>query len=234
MWVFPLAASLVALVFAALLGRQFLQRKRPYQAMWALALVMYAAASFMVVLGMLGDWTALEFRTYWLLGAVLNVPFLAAGEADLLFRRRWVLPVLVLALVLITAYSLAVVRTATLAGPGKLAEQLPSGKEVLGAGSVARRLAPYFSYPAYVLLLAGTLWSAWNMRGRPELRERFLGTLWIAVGATVVAGAGSTSAYYGLPLGFSLALLVGIGLMFWGFLRASRPSPMSAAEAGDS
>jgi hypothetical protein len=220
MWVLPLAASVVALVFAVLLGRRFLRRRRSFEALWALALLMYAAASFMVVLGMLGDWTPFEFRTYWLLGAVLNVPFLAAGEIDLLFRRSWVLPAMVLVLVLVTGYSLAVVRTAEVAVE-KLSEQLPSGKEVFGAGTSAHRLAQYFSYPAYAVLLGGTLWSAWKMRGRPELRDRFNGTLWIAIGATVVAGGGSAFAAFGVPWGFALTLLAGISLMFWGFLLAS-------------
>jgi hypothetical protein len=60
------------------------------------------------------------------------------------------------------------------------------------------------------------------MRGRPELRDRFSGTLLIAVGATVIAGFGSAFAALGRLLLFSVSLLVGISVMFWGFLRASR------------
>jgi hypothetical protein len=60
------------------------------------------------------------------------------------------------------------------------------------------------------------------MRGRPELKDRFVGTLLIAIGATIVAG-GSTFAALGELTGFVLTLVVGIVVMFWGFLRASRP-----------
>ena len=60
------------------------------------------------------------------------------------------------------------------------------------------------------------------MRGRPELKDRFLGTLLIAIGATVVA-AGAAFAAEGKLTGFVLTLVVGIVVMFWGFLRASRP-----------
>ena len=38
------------------------------------------AASLAVAIGALNGWTRLEFEVYWLFGAVLNVPFLAAGE----------------------------------------------------------------------------------------------------------------------------------------------------------
>jgi hypothetical protein len=44
----------------------------------------------------------------------------------------------------------------------------------------------------------------------------------IALGATVIAGFGSAFAALGHLLPFSVSLLVGIAIMFWGFLRASR------------
>ena len=88
MWAFPLAAAAVALAFAALLGREFLRRRRSYHALWAVALLMYAVASSRSFLGAMNGWTSGEFRVYWALGAVLNVPFLAQGELDLLVRSR--------------------------------------------------------------------------------------------------------------------------------------------------
>jgi hypothetical protein len=51
---------------------------------------------------------------------------------------------------------------------------------------------------------------------------RVFGTLLIALGATVVA-AGAAFAATGLLVGFIGTLVAGICVMFWGFLRASRP-----------
>lgn len=223
MWVFPLLAALIALAFAGLLARRYLDRWRPYEALWVVALLMYAAASFMVVLGVLGDWSAFEYRTYWLLGAALNVPFLAAGEVILLFRRPSVLVVVLLALVFVTGYSFAVVRTAGIADRAALGLDLPSGKVVFGAGTAAHRLPQIIAIPAYVMLVGGALWSARRMRGRPERRDAFNGVLGIAFGATIIAAVGSTFAAAGNFTVFSLALAAGIAVMFWGFLRASRP-----------
>jgi hypothetical protein len=224
MWVFPLAAGAVALLFTARLGRQFASRHRPAQLFWAIAMLMYALASLAVVFGAIGGWTRLEFEVFWVLGAVLNVPFLAAGEIDLLARRPPVSVALWLILVFVCAYAVATTRTA-LFDPAALAQDLPSGKEVFGAGSAAHRLPQLISIPSYLILVCGAIWSAWRMRGRPELRDRFMGTLWIAIGATVIAGVGSAFAAAGnLPV-FSLSLLVGIATMYWGFLRASRSRP---------
>jgi hypothetical protein len=227
MWVFPLAAGAVALAFAVQLARQFADRRRPYQLMWALALLMYAAASVAVVLGMVGGWSRLGFEVFWVLGAVLNVPFLASGEIDLLARNRTVTAVLWLALVFVSAYAVAATRTAAV-DLAALHTDLPSGKDVFGAGSTAHRLPQLISIPSYLILVGGAIWSAWRMRGRSELRDRFTGTLWIAIGATVIAGIGSAFAATGNAAVFSLSLLVGIATMFWGFRRASRPPAVAA------
>jgi lipopolysaccharide export LptBFGC system permease protein LptF len=60
------------------------------------------------------------------------------------------------------------------------------------------------------------------MRRRPQLRDRFWGTLLIAFGATIIAGFGSAFAALGYLAPFSISLLVGIVVMFIGFLRATR------------
>jgi hypothetical protein len=221
MWLFPSLAGLVALVFATLLLRQFARRRRSYQALWAVAMLFYAGASLCVALGAANGWTSGEFRVYWALGAVLNVPFLAQGELDLLVRNRTVRSALYVLLAFVTAYTVARVRTA-LVDEAALAEDLPSGKEVFGDGSPAHRLPQLISIPAYLVLVGGALWSAWRMRSRPDLRDRFWGTLSIALGATVIAGFGSAFAALGHLLPFSVSLLVGIAIMFWGFLRSSR------------
>jgi hypothetical protein len=226
-WLFPVAAAVVATAFAFALGRRFVRRRRSYEAFWAVALLMYAGASLAVAFGTASGWTAGEFRLFWALGAVLNVPFLAQGELDLLIRNRAVRWCLYVLLAFVTAYTIAVVRTAEIHAAA-LAEDLPSGKEVFGDGTAAHRLPQLIAIPAYLILVGGTLWSAWRMRGRPELRDRFWGTLIIALGATVIAGFASAFAALGYLVPFSLSLLVGITVMFLGFARAARqhqPSP---------
>jgi hypothetical protein len=102
---------------------------------------------------------------------------------------------------------------------------------VFGDGTAAHRLPQLISIPAYAALVGGAVWSAMRMRGRIDLRDRFVGTLLIALGATVIAGFGSAFAALGYLAAFTISLLVGIAIMFWGFLRASRrtPAPSSAS-----
>ena len=230
MWVFPLAAAAIAFAFAVSLGRRWARSRRISLAMWCVALAMYGAASLAVAAGALFGWNRTLFEIYWIFGAVLNVPLLAAGEIHLLGRGR-VLDLLVwVILAFVVAYTIAVTRGATI-DANALAQELPSGKEVFGDGSDAFALPQLISIPSYLILLAGALWSAWRMRGRPELRNRFVGTLLVAAGATITAAAGSAFAAVGNLPAFSIALLAGVSVMYAGFLRASEPRPAVAAAA---
>ena len=129
----------------------------------------------------------------------------------------------------LVAYSISVVRGAAY-DAAALTQQLPSGKHVFGVGTPAHRLPQLISIPSYLILVVGALWSAWRMRGRPELKDRFMGTLLIVLGATIIAGFGSAFAATGKLAPFSASLLVGISVMFWGFLRASTPLPAPASD----
>lgn len=221
MWLLPLAAALVAGSFTVSLARRFVGRRSPAIALWAVALAMYAIGCLALAIGVARGFDASTFRLYWIFGAVLNVPFLAAGEVALLWPRPITRSVLLATLLVVTAITVS----RTLAAPldaAALVDALPSGKDVFGAGSAAHRLPQVVSIPAYLVLLAGCGWSAWRMRGDRTLRDRFLGTLGIAGGATVIAGFGSAFAALGLLLPFSLSIFLGVAAMYRGFLVAVR------------
>jgi hypothetical protein len=223
MWIFPLGAAVIALAFAVLLSAQYVRRRRPYQAAWILALLMYAVASLGLFLGVLNGWSTGEYRLYWLFGAVLNVPWLAMGEGYLLIRNRTVTTVLLILLLFATAFAVARVRTGVI-DAAALSKNLPLGKDAFVDDPLPYRLSQFYAYPAYALLLFGTAWSAWKMRGQPAIRDRMIGTALIAAGATIVAiGSGIGAGLNVVPV-FSIGLLLGIAVMFWGFVRASRPA----------
>lgn len=221
MWVFPLAAAIVSAVFAGLLVRRNFQKRRPHEIAWAIALLLFAGGSFAMFLGVLSGWSSADYRAYWLLGAVLNVPFLAMGEVYLLVRNDWIRSAALLVLVFATSFAFNRIRTAAVT-TSALSVRLPLGRDVWAGDKFVLHLAQVYAYPTYTFLILGTLWSAWKMRSQPNLRDRFVGTLQIAIGATIVA-AGSAFAATGFLPGFSITLAVGIYVMFLGFLRASRP-----------
>lgn len=221
---FPLAAAVVSAAFGIHLIVRFGRRGQLFEGLWGVAMLMYAVASGALVLGILGEWSTAEFRAYWLFGAVLNVPYLAVGEVYLLLKQRWIAHVLLVLVLAATAWAASQVRTAPL-DTSVLREEFFSGREVLGEGSRSLILARVYSFSGYGVLVLGALWSAFQMRGRPELRNRFYGTLLVVLGATVVA-VGAAFAAAANFAGFSMTLAVGVAVMYWGFLNATRRRPV--------
>jgi uncharacterized membrane-anchored protein YitT (DUF2179 family) len=219
---FPLLSAAIALAFALVLAGRLAGRWRTHEAIWVIALAMYAAASVAAFLGVARGWSPNDFRVYWLFGALLNVPFLLVGEVYLLSRRRTVGHLILIALLLTSVFVGWQVWSATI-HHGALMRTLPLGKRVFGDNTLTYRLAQYLSYPAYFLLLGGLVWSAQAMRGRPEMRHRTAGTLGIAIGATIVAVGSFAGAGLNIVPLFSVCLAIGIAAMFWGFVRASHP-----------
>lgn len=75
-------ATIVGAVFAVSLLRRYQrsQHTQPAQLVWGVALVMFSLASLALFTGVVGGWSATEFRVFYLFGGVLNVPWLALGS----------------------------------------------------------------------------------------------------------------------------------------------------------
>lgn len=218
--IFPLVATGIAGAFGVILLTRFAPRRRPHELAWAVALLMFGAASFAAFLGVGAGWTATVYRVFWLFGVVLNVLFLAQGELYLLVRNRAAVHALSLALLAATAVFTWIVWTEPVNGTA-LTDALPRGSEAWGTDSAAYQLR-WGSWVGLAVLLGGIVWSTQRMRGRPELRDRTAGTIWIGLGVLANAvGGGIGAATQIVPL-FAVSLAVGIGMIFWGFLRASR------------
>lgn len=223
MIILPIVATLIALAFGVHLLVRSGRRGAWFEGVWGIAMLMFATASGALALGVNDGWSTAEFRAYWLFGAVLNVPYLALGESYLLIRRRWVSHLLLVLVLGATAWASAEVRTAPLDLEVLRTEEFFTGREVLGVDAPARTLAMLYSYTGTAVLVLGILWSALGMRGRPELRNRFYGVLLIALGGLVVAGGAAFAAAANFA-GFSVTLAVGVAIMYWGFLTATRIS----------
>ncbi len=217
----PAIAAVVALAFAVHLLARSGRRRTWFEAVWGVALLMFAAASAALLFGVLDGWSSAEFRVYWLFGAILNVPYLALGEVYLLARRPQIGHLALVVVLAASAWASAEVRTAPLDQGVLQSETFFTGREVLGADAPARLVAMYYSYTGTAILILGILWSALGMRGRLEARNRLYGVLWIALGALFVFG-GSVFARQGSFAGFSVTLLAGVSVMYWGFLTATR------------
>ncbi len=79
MFVFPLLATVVSLIFASLLLKQYAEKKKPYQLVWSIALIMFGIGALAETLATLGSWNETLAKIYYLFGATLVVGYLGLG-----------------------------------------------------------------------------------------------------------------------------------------------------------
>jgi len=211
-FVIPLIAAVVGAAFAVVVGRQYLRRRKPYQAIWALALAMFGVAAAFETVGQLAGWSDATYKGYYLFGGLLNVGWLGLGSLLLLVpprAGRWA----VMVMVLISLISVVAV-LASHTNPNLLKAQVPAR----GAIDVPGVLPLITNLGGSLLLVGGAAYSAWKAARAGAPRNRVLGLAILAAGAFIVAGghsyAQSKSVYVAQPLSEA----VGIVAMFAGFL----------------
>ncbi len=223
------AATLVALGFALSTMDRWMRRRRPHDLAWSVSLALFALGAGALWWAEARGWSLATFRVFYLAGAVLNVPWLALGTVYLLVGRavgdrvRWWL-------VLLSGFSAGVMLFAPTRA-NVSGRDLPTGKDVFGVGP--RVLAAAGSGIAAVVIIAGALWSAYRLARRrdpalPGVRrttsspaQLVVGNLLIATGTIVLSASGTLAGRLGKDTAFSLTLLIGVVVLFAGFLVAS-------------
>jgi hypothetical protein len=87
--VLPLASSLLSFVFALFLLDQWLERRRSYQLIWTLGMLMYGVSAGTEFLGGAFGWSEPLYRAWYLTGAVWVAGWLGLGTMYLLGKTRF-------------------------------------------------------------------------------------------------------------------------------------------------
>jgi hypothetical protein len=87
--VLPLASSVLSFVFFLFLVDQWRERRRPYQAIWAIGMLWYAISAGTEFLGGALGWSSGLYRVWYLVGAIWVAGWLGLGTAYLLARTRF-------------------------------------------------------------------------------------------------------------------------------------------------
>jgi len=231
MGILPLAAALVSAAFSISLIRQFIERHKPHQLAWGVAMATFAAASLSASLGMMAGWNPALFRSYYLFGAVVNVPILALGTLYLYLPRRLGHAAAMGVVAVSVAGAFAVFNAGLQTSLNGFAGAIPAGSEVMAPA--VRALSRYYSYAGFVIVVAGAVWSTLRLYRRPGIGFRRLaqGNALIALG-TVVVALGSAFARHGRGTIFAVGLATGVTVMFMGFLRTRTGPPASEPKSG--
>ena len=248
-------ATAIASLFAESTFVRWTERRTAHLAAWTVALAMFAGASAALAVGVSTGWDTGTFRVFYLLGAVLNVPWLALGTLSLLWHSAVGIRRTRAALVFFTGLGTGVVLSAPMEAVS--GTTIPVGSDVFGA--FPRVLAAVGSGVGAVVILGGACWSGArylrdrsappplvdpasgassgaDRRGRSAPRgARLAGAnALIALGTLVLSSGGLVQGIVGHDEAFTLSLAVGITVIYAGFLTAEGRRARASADQGAS
>jgi hypothetical protein len=213
-------ATAVATLFAQATLVRYTRDHRPQDRAWTISLALFALASAALATGVSTGWDDATFRIFYLLGAVVTVPWLALGTLYLLLgmeRGRRVEWGLVFFSGLAAGVVLAAPLEATISGTA-----IPVGSDVFGP--FPRVLAAVGSGVGATVIIAGALWSAVRFaraRAVPGNGRRAAANVLIAAGTIVLSSGGLLQGIAGKDEAFVITLASGITVIYAGFLVAS-------------
>lgn len=209
----PLVSAIVSLVFALAVLDQFFARRKPYQLVWTIGLFMYSistGAEFWVGVWGLNDTV---YRLWYLFGAIFVAAYLGMGTLYLLASHRVAHTIMVI-LSIASLYATFRVFTASIDLsnlPVLAGIAMPQG---------VRLMTPLFNTFGTVALVGGAIYSAWVFWRRKIMPHRVVSNILIAVGAILPAVGGTHMRLGGGLQLFYLFELLGIIIIFIGFLRS--------------
>ncbi len=213
----------IATWLATQLFRTWRERRRLHAEIWTMAFAAYALAMWAMVFGFAFGWTSLSFRTFYFLGAIANIPLLAAGSIALHSDKGGRRALRVVTLWLVFGFFATFLATFVEALP---ASSIPEGSDVFGFTFAIEALT--LPGPRMFAAISGAVGSlvivglalvsavrSWN-----KMRRLAYGNLLIVAGALVPAFGGSLTAL-GESAALTVTLTLGIVLLWAGYGLAS-------------
>ncbi len=212
--IIPLISIVISLAFAITVLDQFFARRKPYQLVWVIGLLMYfisTGAEFWVEVWGLNQ---IIYRLWYLFGAMSVAAYLGMGTLYLLTPRR-VANIIMAMLLVASFYAAFRVFTVSI----DLSTLYYLSVRVMPQG--VRIMTPFFNTFGTVALVGGAIYSAWVFWRHRVMPHRMVSNILIAVGAILAASGGILERFgvSSIIVRPSLELL-GVIILFAGFLRS--------------
>lgn len=211
----PLISTIISLIFTLLVFIQYLYRRKPHQLLWTIGLLMYSIGTLTEFWTEIWGVNEVIYRCWYLFGAILVSAYLGMGTVYLLTRRR-IAHIIMAVLGIASAYAAYRVMSVPL---DLSSMEVLTGKNIMPDG--IRMMTPFFNSFGTFSLVGGALYSSWIFWRKKIMFYRVISNILIAVGA-ILPAVGGTQLRLGGQIGvFYLFELIGILIIFVGFLRSS-------------
>jgi hypothetical protein len=209
----PIATTFIALIFAWMVLQRYRQKgKGAHLLWWAMGIFIYGVGTFTEGFVTLFGWNETVFRAWYISGALLGGAPLAQGTVYLLLRRAtanrltlMLVPVIIIAAVFVLLTPLDY----SLVEPHRLSGKIIEWRWV-------RFFSPFINTYAFIFLVGGAILSAYRFRKSLATRHKFIGNVYIAIGA-LLPGIGGTFTRFGYTEVLYVTELIGLILIYVGY-----------------
>jgi hypothetical protein len=219
----PFLSTLVTLAFASAVFIRYLKRRGPHLLLWTIGLLFYGIGTLAEVL-LAFSFNGIMLKLWYLGGAMLTAAWLGQGSIHLLVRRggvAWTMTGILTAISLLSAILVMIAPLTPAAASYKITQPISSQyKDILTRDGLTILLTILLNIYGTLTLVGGAIYSAVIFFRKHVLVDRMIGNVLIAVGALAPALAGSF-VKLGLPDLLYLSELIGVVLMYVGFIRAT-------------
>jgi hypothetical protein len=213
----PLATSIISFIFAIIVLDQYFAKRGPHQLLWSIGLLMYCISTFAEFWWNVFGQIEILYRLWYLIGAIFVAAYLGQGTLYLLLKRKTA-HIIMAILGAVSIYATFRVFNINI--------DISSLTELTGVGifpkDIRAIITPIFNTFGTLALVGGAIYSIVIFSRKKILLHRVPANILIAVGAILPAIGGTHISIGGNINLFFFFELIGVILIFIGFLRANK------------
>ncbi|HET9426581.1 MAG TPA: hypothetical protein VFO55_14535 [Gemmatimonadaceae bacterium] len=208
----PIATTIVAAIFSTIVLRRYAERGGTHLLWWGVGLILYGVGTATEAATTVFGWNEWVFRVWYISGALCGGAPLAQGTVYLLLARR---TAHILSALLVTAIVVGSVFVMLSPIDYTAVDGHRLTGRVLGWPDI-RMISPFINTYAVIFLIGGAIASAMRYRSQPGKRNKYVGNVYIAIGA-ILPGIGGTFTRFGHVEVLYVTEFIGLLLIYAGY-----------------
>ena len=208
----PILTTLFGIYFFTVLYSHWKRNKNSLHVLWwMIGVFTYVAGTITESVNVLAGFSVINFKLWYITGALLGGAPLAQGTVYLLCKRKTANILTITLVTVIVSASILVILS-------PVNHELITGKlsgKLLGWKFI-RFVTPFINLYAFIFLVGGAIYSAIKYAKNKQNRKRFTGNLLIAIGG-LLPGIGGSFTKFGYVEVLFVTELIGLILIYLGY-----------------
>lgn len=208
----PILTTVFGIYFFTILYSHWKRSKNSIHVLWwMIGVLTYVAGTITESVNVLAGFSIINFKAWYITGALLGGAPLAQGTVYLLCKRKTANILTIILITVILSASVLVILS-------PINDELITGKLSgnLLHWTFIRFMTPFINLYAFVFLVGGAIYSAVKYARNQQYRKRFIGNLLIAIGG-LLPGIGGSFTKFGYVEVLFVTELMGLVFIYFGY-----------------